>query len=146
MKAIRRATLALSLAGAAAAVHPATGAEPVLVQANLFRFCEASATACNPSESAELTVVGLGRAVEWIYNDPGCDAVVICPGHNVVFDDGVGGETKKGNTLDPLYPNRPVLLTRVFDKVGTFPYKCTIHVPFGMTGIVQVVQLPPPTG
>jgi plastocyanin len=113
-------------------------ATTVRVQTNLFRFCPATSAACTPNNSPSVVYVSPGDTVEWFYNDPGCDAIVVCPGHNVTFADGPSSATVKGNTLVPVYPDTPVIFTRTFLAAGTYQYWCSLHRSFGMTGTIIV--------
>jgi len=50
-------------------------------------------------------------------------------GHNVVFEDGQFSTPVR---------TEPWIATRTFAAAGTFPYYCSIHRQFGMTGVVYV--------
>ena len=125
--AVATSCVLLNLASPASPASGATGA--VGVQANNFRFCSAGSVACTPTDSGTVTTVPTGTTVTWTYPDTACDAVVPCPGHNVTFKDAAGKTIKADGQ---------VLLTRTFTAPGSYPYQCTIHVGFGMTGTVVV--------
>jgi plastocyanin len=121
-------------AGLAAVTLPATAATKpaptVRLQASDFRFCPASAPACAPNDDGSITVRA-GTRVTWVYADHACDAVVPCPGHNVVFANG-RGSTKFVRTQGA------VIFSGVFNHPGRYSYWCTAHKSFGMTGTVIV--------
>jgi plastocyanin len=120
------AGLAAVTVPAGAASKPATAR----LQASDFRFCAASAPACSPNDNGSITVK-VGTRVTWTYTDHACDAVVPCPGHNVVFANGRGA-TKFVKTQGA------VIFSGVFTHPGKFAYWCTAHKSFGMTGTVVV--------
>ncbi|HVB28014.1 MAG TPA: plastocyanin/azurin family copper-binding protein, partial [Mycobacteriales bacterium] len=115
----------------AASSLAATSASPpnVAIQASDFRFCAATATTCLPTDSAHVTTVVAGTRVLWRYQDSECDAVVVCPGHNVAFGRTVSKTVKSDGAL---------LYSAVFRIPGSYSYFCTIHQVFGMTGKIIV--------
>jgi plastocyanin len=134
----RTCALFVLLATAILQASPARGEAVVGVQANAFRFCSAKDQVCNPVGEFSLAV-SVGTTVSWRYNDVFCDAIAACPGHNVVFEGEPGGPMPvRGNTLDPVYPTRPELRERMFDKPGTYHYWCVPHKAYGMLGVVIV--------
>ena len=118
--------LVATVSGGAAAAQPKT----VRVQADNFRFCDAGATVCTPSDSGHTTTVKVGTRVRWVYEDRACDVVAPCPGHDVVFPH--FGTTKFTKT------DGKTIFTMVFKRPGTFSYFCSEHESFGMTGRVVV--------
>src|SRR5690242_11717397 len=83
----------LAATGAAAAASGDGHASPVTVhvQADDFRFCAASAAACTPLDTGQVTVP-VGSTVVWTYTDHACDALPVCPGHNVIVTGGQAGK------------------------------------------------------
>jgi plastocyanin len=104
----------------------------VHIQASDFRFCPSSAPACTPADSG-VTTVKRGTRVTWTYTDYACDAVVPCPGHNVVFANGRGARRLVKAQGATIY-------TAVFTRPGRYAYVCTAHSSFGMTGTVVVTR------
>ncbi|MDQ1703904.1 MAG: Copper binding protein plastocyanin/azurin family [Frankiaceae bacterium] len=132
------AAAALVAANVAVTTGPAT-AQParsaassrtVLVQADNFRFCAATATICAPTDSDHATTVKVGTRVRWVYQDTACDAVVPCPGHDVVLPH--GGTTKLTKS------DGATIFTTVFRRAGSYSYFCSAHEAFGMTGRIIV--------
>jgi len=113
--------------GARAAHHPT-----VTVQASDFRFCAAGSTPCLPNADGT-TTVKVGTRVVWTYADTACDAVVPCPGHDVVFSKG-GGETKL------VKADGAKIFSMLFRRPGRFNYFCSAHQSFGMTGTIVVTR------
>jgi len=127
----------------AAGVVPASAAQqaasrkpprPVSLQASNFRFCAASASLCLPErDDATVTMVRVGTRVTWTYTDHACDALVVCPGHNVVFTNGKGSpKLVKGQGH--------VIARMTFTRPGRYSYFCTAHQSFGMTGTIVVTK------
>ena len=132
MSRFRRIGLLVGGAALGIGVLPSSAAPQVKVQASDFQFCASGAAACTPTDSST-TTVKKGTRVTWVYTDHACDAVVPCPGHNVIFANG-SGETK-------LYKAQGVtMLSMVFRKPGTFSYWCGAHKSFGMVGTVVVTK------
>lgn len=133
MARLRRLGLFVASAVLGLGILPSSAAPPAQkVQASDFLFCAASAPACTPSDSST-TTVKKGTRVTWIYTDHACDAVVPCPGHNVIFANG-SGETK-------LYKAQGVtMFSMLFRRPGTYSYWCGAHKSFGMVGTVVVTR------
>jgi plastocyanin len=127
---------AVSLAAVATAAAPvyaqpaASHPKPVTVQADNFRFCAGSAGFCTPQDSGHVTTVKLGTRVTWVYRDTACDAVVPCPGHDVIF--------RHFGTSTFVKTDGARIYSMVFRSPGTFSYYCGAHQSFGMTGTVVV--------
>jgi plastocyanin len=123
-----------AVVGFAPAGASAKNPPPVTVQASNFRFCASSATTCVPERDDNYSLtVPVRTKVTWVYQDQACDAVVPCPGHNVVFARG-GGSSKLVKS------DGAVVFSMVFRKAGTFSYFCSAHQSFGMTGTVVVTK------
>jgi plastocyanin len=123
MARIRRVGLIAGATVLGVGVLPSSAAPQVKVQASDFQFCASSST----------TTVKRGTRVTWVYTDYACDAVVPCPGHNVIFANG-SGEKK-------LYKAQGVtMFSMVFRKAGTYSYWCGAHKSFGMVGTVVVTK------
>ena len=101
------------------------------VLADDFRWCRYSAGSCTSADENHRTRVVVGTRVKWIYNDTECDAISLCPGHNVKF-----AHHRKSADVKT---DGAVIKSMVFNSVGTFKYWCTNHVNQGMTGRVVVV-------
>lgn len=129
------AAVMLSVAGWAVPAGATTKTPPpVTVQVSDFRYCAASAPGCVPEKDDNYSLtVPLRTKVTWVYQDKACDAVVPCPGHNVVFPNG-GGSSKL------VKADGAVVFSMVFRKAGTFSYFCSAHQSFGMTGTVVVTK------
>jgi plastocyanin len=130
-----RVVLSVAALLASAAAPVTAGAAPAAartarMQASNFKFCPASAPACTPADDGALTVK-VGTRVVWVYTDHACDAVVPCPGHNVVFANGSGSRKL-------VKQQGAVVFSGVFKHPGTFHYVCSAHASFGMTGTVVV--------
>jgi len=107
---------------------------PVALQAANFRFCAAGATTCLPErDDGYVTKVRVGTTVTWVYQDKACDAIVPCPGHNVVFSYG-GGSTAL------VKRDGARILRMTFSRTGTYSYYCGAHKSFGMTGTIVVTR------
>jgi hypothetical protein len=107
---------------------------PVSLQASDFRFCAASASACLPErDDNNVTTVPVGTRVTWTYTDRGCDVVVPCPGHNVVFTKGFGSKRL-------VKTDGAVIYRMTFTRAGRYSYFCTAHQSFGMTGTIVVTK------
>ena len=123
------------LLGAAASLPAQARAKtppPVKIQTSLFRFCSAAETTCLPGRDDSFTsTVRVGTRVTWTYDDPGCDLLPVCPGHDVVF-------VKGGGRTTPVKKDGAVIYSMVFKKRGTFAYFCGPHRAYGMTGTVVV--------
>jgi len=124
--------IALGLPTSAATKHHAP--PPVTLQADDFRFCAASASACLPErDDNNVTTVPVGTRVTWVYTDRACDVVAPCPGHNVVFAKGFGSKR--------LVKTEGALIYRTtFTRAGRYSYFCTFHQSFGMTGTIVVTR------
>jgi plastocyanin len=132
MARVRRVGLIVGAAVLGIGVLPSSAAPQVKVQASDFQFCAPNAAACAPTDSST-TTVKRGTRVTWVYTDHACDAVVPCPGHNVIFANG-SGEKK-------LYKSQGVtMFSMVFRKAGTYSYWCGAHKSFGMVGTVVVTK------
>jgi len=114
----------------------------VCLQANNFRFCDASDPLC-PNDPPQ-TTVPVGTTVQWVYNDLACDAFDAAAGcgHSVIFADGVGDpHLKNDGGIPPItatHPN-PVLFTRTFSTSGiSYQYWCPAHRTVGMVGTIVV--------
>lgn len=134
-------TLLAALALTAGAVPASAAAQqaaarkpppPVSLQASDFRFCAASATACLPErDDNTVTTVPVGTRITWTYTDHACDAVLPCPGHNVVFTNGKGSRKL-------IKTEHGVIARMTFTRPGRYSYFCTAHQSFGMTGTIVV--------
>jgi hypothetical protein len=138
MRAVRLAALAAIALSVVAAGGPASARPkpppPVSIQAANFRFCAASASTCLPErDDGNVTTVRVGTTVTWLYEDKACDAVVPCPGHNVLFARG-GGE----RTL--VKSDGARILRMKFARPGSYSYYCGAHQSFGMTGTIVVTR------
>jgi len=124
--------IALGLPASAATRHHTP--PPVTLQADDFRFCAASASACLPErDDNNVTTVPVGTRVTWVYTDRACDVVAPCPGHNVVFAKGFGSKR--------LVKTEGALIYRTtFTRAGRYSYFCTFHQSFGMTGTIVVTR------
>jgi plastocyanin len=141
----------------AVGLAPAHAATTVKVQLSNFRFCADSASACTPADIAyapDLTKGGVplaeqynpnavitahrGDTVQWRYADTGgCDAISICPGHEVRLASGtVVGYMTARNGVE--YVRYTIPLNA---HTGYLPYRCTInqHYQYGMTGVLNVL-------
>jgi len=125
------AALATATVATSATASPSAATRTVRLQASDFRFCAASAAACNPTSGDAVTTVKVNTRVTWVYTDHACDAVVPCPGHNVVFANGRGARKL-------IKTQGAVIWSGVFNRPGRFHYVCTAHSSFGMTGTVVV--------
>jgi hypothetical protein len=105
----------------------------VSLQASDFRFCAAGTAPCLPSDSGNKTTVKVGTRVVWTYTDRACDAVLPCPGHNVLF-------SKGGGTGRFVKTDGKRIFSMVFRKAGTYSYFCSAHQSFGMTGSIVVTR------
>ena len=144
MRASRRAVAVISaviaLAGSSgpvfaqtrAASQRATTTPVVKLQANSFYFCKYSAPQCTSSNSNFRTRVVVGTKVKWFYKDTQCDAIALCPGHDVKV-----GSRKVSATVKT---EKALIYSMVFRSVGTFNYLCTHHANMGMTGRIVVVR------
>ena len=139
MRLSRLAVVLVALAGllgpvtiSASASSPAAATSVKRVQGNNFHWCKASASSCSTADENHVTKVVVGTKVKWIYNDPQCDSISSCPGHNVTF-------AHHHKTAD-VKTDGAVITSRVFKSVGTFSYWCTNHKTFGMTGRIKVVS------
>lgn len=127
--------LATAGAGVPVAASAATRTPPtVKLQAANFRFCSASSSTCLPErDDNHTTTVKVGTRVEWLYEDHACDAVAVCPGHNVVFP------TRYGSP-NLVKKDGAVLLRATFTRPGRYSYFCSAHQSFGMTGTIVVTR------
>ena len=138
MRLSRLAVVLVALAGLigpvtlAASASPSAAVSVKRVQGNNFHWCKASASSCSTADENHVTKVVVGTRVKWIYNDPQCDAIASCPGHNVKF-------AHHAKTAD-VKTDGAVIKSMVFKSVGTFSYWCTNHKSFGMTGRIKVVN------
>jgi hypothetical protein len=120
------------LAQSRAASHPSTTTPVVRLQANSFYFCKYSASSCSSSDTNFRTRVVVGTKVKWFYKDSECDAIAVCPGHNVKV---------KGHPKSATVKTEGTLIkAMVFKSVGTFSYWCTHHQSMGMTGRIVVTK------
>ena len=137
MRLHRPALIAAAVVGLTAGTAAPVGAEsatsrPVKrVLADNFRFCKYSAGQCTDADTGHRTKVKVGTRVKWIYYDDQCDAIPLCPGHNVKFRHHHKSATVKEDGA--------VIYSMVFNSVGKFRYWCTLHEQQGMTGKVVVV-------
>jgi hypothetical protein len=127
--------LIATLGGASvpALAHPGSSTRPVKrVLADDFRFCRYAAGSCTSSDTNHRTHVIVGTRVKWIYYDNECDALAVCPGHNVKVGNHAASMTVKQDGA--------LVFSMVFRSVGRFHYVCTHHANVGMTGRIVVTR------
>jgi hypothetical protein len=118
--------------GTSAGQAGATTVPTKRVQADNFYFCANWKSSCSQSDSGHVTTVKAGTRIVWIYKDTACDAVALCPGHDVKVRTWTPSSTVKSDGT--------VIYRHVFKRTGTFHYLCTHHYNTGMTGTIKVVS------
>lgn len=101
------------------------------VQANSFYFCAYTKTACTSSDAGHVTKVRVGTRVTWVYKDTQCDAIALCPGHDV--------KVRTWTTSATVKSDGAVIYRHIFHHTGLYHYVCTHHSRTGMTGYIRVV-------
>ena len=132
-----RAALVAAVLLASVAPGQAVAAPEHRIQASMLTFCADDFIMCPPffSNGEYRTLVRVGTTVTWYYNDPQCDLLPMCPGHNVTFPD-EEPVTVKGAA----FQDEPTTIrSRTFDQLGNYWYVCTIHEDQGMTGFIGVI-------
>jgi len=137
------------------ALAPAQAAGPT-IDMSTFRSCPARAFPCDPLDIGYVSAPGstspaveqyspittvkvkAGDVVTWTYNDSACDAIQVCPGHDVGFTNSALPPTSTGSTITKhaITWTVPAGLA-----AGTYlPYYCSLHAPFGMNGALQIAS------
>lgn len=118
------------------------------VTASNFMFCDTFPEhgpmsygpnpACTPADLARSPLaIATGDTVRFEYFDAACSALSGCPGHNVVFNDGISEIKPVRAKLQDLATVRPIIFSRTFESAGSYTYTCTIHAAT-MTGTINV--------
>ena len=134
---VSTATAALAFVGSLVLTSAETGAHATTVptrhiQANNFYFCAYSKTMCDQSDAGHVTKIRVGTRVVWNYKDTACDAIALCPGHDV--------KVRTWTTSPTVKTEGAVIYKHIFRRVGIFHYVCTHHKNTGMTGTIKVVS------
>lgn len=112
---------AAGLAGAALSAHAATAT--VLVGASGLSFTPA------------VTNINVGDTVTWSW---------VGSGHSSTSGPTVSGSGQPNGLWDSGVVNSPHTFSFTFTNSGSYPYFCTPHASFGMTGAVNVAAAPVP--
>lgn len=148
---------------------PARASQDVNITMSFFRYClqdvctsdqfaylrlSASGPTLPPSADNPRGIIDArpGDRIVWTYNDPPCDfndgpgggpSPILCPGHNVIFEDGsVTSPLLRARTSPPDTFSWTVPTTAT--PGSKIPYYCeplgvTSHWQGGMTGILRIV-------
>jgi plastocyanin len=118
--------------GTASSQAGATTVPRKRVQANNFYFCAIVKTTCSSTDSGHVTTIKKGTRVVWVYKDTRCDAIALCPGHNVKVRTWTASPTVKSDGA--------VIYQHIFRHTGLYHYVCTHHKNTGMTGYIKVIS------
>ncbi len=100
----------------------------------------ANVSVVNDSFSPSATSIHSGDTVVWTWGSGSSSHNVVSTSASFawLFPSSGGGPGTTSNQNDSNLRNSPFSFTNTFNSTGSFPYECTEHVSFGMTGTINV--------